>query len=203
VLRLIGSLAHGISQLIERDLETAAHRAVGNSQPARDLGAAETFDEVQQDGGPVRFREREHLVGNRALQLDALHELGRCRHRSLAIVRGVALAAPRLAPAAGVCELRHDAREPRPERPVGSGLVLRRDQPGVLRHVVGDGVILDEGTCELAHPAHLGHQLFAGWNPCVVHDRFHTLPAAAGANVRTIVIWRRSDRGSSPWSTPR
>ena len=149
-LGLIGALAQS-RRAADRAPTLRRRRTVPSGMPSRRAISAllQPFDEVQQHGRAIRLGEREQLFGERALQLDAFDELGRRRHRSIVVGRGMALVAPRIAPPARANEVGDDAREPRPQRPIEVRLLLGRDEPRVLRDVVGERVVLHQRAREL------------------------------------------------------
>ena len=173
-------------------------RTVPSGIPSRRANprARQAFEEVEQHGRAVRLREREHLSGDHALQLDALDELGGRRDRPDAglLVGRLALLAAGLATPARAREIPDDAREPRSERAVLVGPPRRGDEPRLLRDVGGRGVVVEQRASEPAHPAHLDHQLLAGWlHP---HINCHRR-AERSRNCTRTGSWRRSTAGSA------
>src|SRR3569623_1608470 len=179
--RRVVAPAERLAELDERDLQAAAHRAVGNTEPSRDLRARAAFEEMKQHRRAIWLGERQHFAGECTLELDALDQLRRRRRRASLVVRGVPAVTPRLARSPRAREVRDDAREPRPEWPVRIRLLPLGDEPGVLRDIVGERVVADQRPGKLADPAHLGHQLLAARNPRGVHS---PLSLAGGATVR-------------------
>jgi hypothetical protein len=120
---------------------------------------------VQHDGRAIGLGKREHFFGHDAMELDALNEIcWRC-YLSLAtvLVRGLTRIPTRIASPTSEDEGPNDASKPRLERATFIGPLLSRDDPRLLREVVGFVVVTNERTSESPHPAHLDHQLLAGW----------------------------------------
>ena len=160
------------AQLVERDLEPAPHRPLGQLQPARDLGGGQTLEVVQQHRRPVWLGEREHLAGDELLQLDALDEVIGCRGwfdelGGPGLANPAALVRARAHPR----EINDHAGEPRPQRPVIGRWMLGSDDPGLLREVIGV-VVAQQRAREPPDPRHLGGQLAQAR---VVADVIHLL----------------------------
>jgi hypothetical protein len=181
-LWLIGPLRERVTQLIDGDLEPAPNRPVGNPEASRDFRAAVAVDKMQEHRRSIRLGKRQHLVGDRALQLYAFDELGRRADRPSILEASLSFLTSGVAAAAGMGKVLDDAREPRPKWLVGVRLTPRGDEPGLLRHVVCEHRVLDERAREFPDPSHLREQLLAWWNPGVVH--LQPLSAAKATIVR-------------------
>src|SRR5262249_54814387 len=137
------------------------------------------------------------------LQLDAFDQLGRRGYGTIAVVRDRALVASRLAAAARVDQVPHDAREPGPQRSVGIRLLLGGDEPRILRDVFGECAVLDQRARELADQGPFGHQLLAGWDSRVFHRYVHPLTAAARRIVRDNLTGATRANARSPGGAAR